>query len=205
MKKSLFISTFALLLGLGAWLASREGFSNESVEDTVPSLAAPYESAQEIRNIWPYSASENTALGKFHNGLDFIVEKDRTPFYAIADGKVEMVELFHNDRNSMDQINIYIAIDSTYGYGMGFEMFGTQKNLGEEQMAELFIEKGQKVKKGDLIGYLLKRGDGAHVHISVKKEGEDFCFFPLFSEEVQKELEPKLMNTSAGPKQACYE
>lgn len=168
-------------------------------------LRAPYESIDDISGIWPYSPSDQTQLGSLHKGLDFIVEKDRVPFYAIADGVVDRLDVSLSQPVGNYQVNVYINVNETYAYGMGFEMFSKKEVDATAQMEAMEIELGQQVKQGQLIGYLLYRGDGAHVHISVRNNREDFCYFSLFPEVTQEEIAAKLRIPGRVTPRVCYE
>lgn len=88
---------------------------------------------------------------KFHHGMDFVAPVG-TPIYATADGVV------------------IISSKSFYGYGKYVKInhgYGYQTAYGH--MNKLNVVKGQKIKRGDVIGYLGNTGlsTGPHLHYEV--------------------------------------
>jgi len=94
-----------------------------------------------------------TGLREFHQGLD-ISSKRGTPIIAPADGKVistgkalhigKFIKIKHNDK-----------FTTLYGHLLQFK-----------------VEKGQKVKRGDIIGLMGNTGmsTGYHLHYEVRKD-----------------------------------
>jgi murein DD-endopeptidase MepM/ murein hydrolase activator NlpD len=89
---------------------------------------------------------------KFHAGMDFSA-KVGTPIYATGDGVVTKVL-------STGGYGKHIVIDHGYGYET---LYG--------HMSAFNVKKGQKVKRGEVIGYVGSTGlsSGPHLHYEVHK------------------------------------
>jgi murein DD-endopeptidase MepM/ murein hydrolase activator NlpD len=93
---------------------------------------------------------------KMHNGIDFSAPKG-TPIYSTGDGVVEVVKTDFGGYGKNIIIN----------HGFGF-------TTRYAHMNEFAVKRGQKVKRGDLIGYVGNTGSSTapHVHYEVKKDGK---------------------------------
>lgn len=116
-------------------------------------------------------------VGQFHPGIDFAAPQG-TPIYATADGTVEKAEFEGGYGN-------HITINHGYGYKT---LYG--------HMNDMRVRKGQKVKRGELIGSVGSTGfsTAPHVHYEVLYNGEHvnpvFYFFKdLTANEYEKVLE----------------
>lgn len=112
------------------------------------------------RFIWPTSGYVTGLYGKTsitnnHTGID-IGASTGTPIYAAADG--EIVDVGYDSGAWGNYVKI--KHDSTY----------TTLYL---HMSKYVVKKGQKVKQGDVIGYVGKTGyvTGSHCHFSILKNG----------------------------------
>jgi DNA-binding transcriptional regulator GbsR (MarR family) len=115
---------------------------------------------------------------QFHDGMDFTA-KIGTPIYATGNGKIEKVE------SSARGYGKYVIIDHGFGY----------KTL-YAHMSKFKVTIGQKVNRGDVIGYVGNTGlsSGPHLHYEVHKYGEkinpvNFYFNDLTAEQYEKMLE----------------
>ncbi len=89
---------------------------------------------------------------KFHAGMDFAA-KIGTPVYATGDGVVVK-------RSSTGGYGNHLVIDHGYGYET---LYG--------HMSKFNVKKGQKVKRGEIIGFVGNTGlsSGPHLHYEVHK------------------------------------
>ena len=115
---------------------------------------------------------------KLHTGMDFSA-KSGTPIYATGDGKISKV------RRSRRGYGNHVVIDHGYGY----------KTL-YAHMSKYIVKRGQKVKRGDIIGYVGSTGTSVapHLHYEVHKDGRkinpvNFYYNDLNAEEYEKMLE----------------
>lgn len=97
-----------------------------------------------------------TKQRKMHWGMDFTSPRG-TPIYATGDGVVERA-----DSNSTGYGN-HIRIDHGYGYTSLYA-----------HLYKYNVKRGQKVKRGDLIGFVgsTGRSEAPHLHYEIFKEGE---------------------------------
>ncbi|WP_031425855.1 M23 family metallopeptidase [Flavimarina sp. Hel_I_48] len=93
---------------------------------------------------------------KMHWGMDFSAPRG-TPIYATGNGTVTRA-----DDNSSGYGN-HVRIDHGYGYT---SLYG--------HMYKFNVRRGQKVNRGDLIGFVgsTGRSEGPHVHYEIYKDGE---------------------------------
>ena len=92
---------------------------------------------------------------KFHYGVDFSAPQG-TPIYATGNGTVKKT------KKSRRGFGNHIVIDHGYGYESLYA-----------HMQKYTVRKGQKVKRGDLIGYVGNSGKSTapHLHYEVHKNG----------------------------------
>ncbi|AVI51165.1 peptidase M23 [Pukyongia salina] len=103
-----------------------------------------------------YRTDPFTKARKFHWGMDFTARRG-TPVYASGDGIVSRAD------NTATGYGKHIRIDHGYGY--------------ESLYAHLFdynVRKGQRVKRGDLIGFVgsTGRSEAPHLHYEIFKDNE---------------------------------
>jgi len=123
-------------------------------------------------------------ITKFHSGIDFSAQMG-TEAYATGNGVVEDVE--HNE----------------WGYGTMVVInhgFGYKTRYAHLQKAA--VRKGQKVKRGQLIGYIGNTGKttGVHLHYEVLKNGVaidpiNFFFNDLTPDEYNQILQQSTLPT----------
>ncbi|MFD1094968.1 M23 family metallopeptidase [Salegentibacter chungangensis] len=119
-----------------------------------------------------------TKVRKFHYGMDFTAPR-RTPVYATGDGRV-----IRADNRSTGYGN-HIRIDHGFGYTT---LYG--------HLYKYNVRRGQKVKRGDIIGFVgsTGRSEGPHLHYEVFKDDKrinpiNFYYGNLSPEEFDKVLE----------------
>ena len=116
-------------------------------------------------------------VGQFHPGIDFAAPYG-TPIYATADGEVSKSVYEPGYGN-------HIVINHGFGYKT---LYG--------HMSKMAVRKGEKVKRGQLIGYVGSTGlsTAPHVHYEVIYKGEQvnpvyFFFQDLGADEYEKILQ----------------
>ncbi len=117
-------------------------------------------------------------IGKAHLGLDF-TSPVGTPIHATGDATVEFAGY-----NSSGYGN-HVILNHGYGYQT---LYG--------HMSKVLVRRGQKVKRGDIIGEVGSTGlsSGPHLHYEVIKDGEhldpiNFLFNSLTPEEYARMVE----------------
>lgn len=115
---------------------------------------------------------------KFHAGMDFTAPRG-TPIYATGDGKVIQADAANRGYGN------HVRIKHGYGYVTLYA-----------HMSKFNCKVGQKVKRGDVIGYVGNTGKsvGPHCHYEVRKNGNpinpvNFYFNDLTPEQYAKMLE----------------
>ncbi|WP_353779334.1 peptidoglycan DD-metalloendopeptidase family protein [Winogradskyella sp. 3972H.M.0a.05] len=119
-----------------------------------------------------------TKARKFHFGMDFTAPRG-TPVYASGDGVVKRAD------NSASGYGKHIRIDHGYGYVSLYA-----------HLHKYNVRVNQRVKRGDLIGYVgsTGRSEAPHLHYEVFKDGErinpiNFYYGNLSAEEFDKLLQ----------------
>ncbi|MCR5861602.1 M23 family metallopeptidase [Flavobacterium sp. J372] len=97
-----------------------------------------------------------TKIRKFHAGMDFSA-KTGTPIYATGDGVVTVAD------NRSSGYGNHIVIRHGFGYET---LYG--------HLSKYKVKAGQRVKRGDVIGYVgsTGRSEAPHLHYEVHKNGE---------------------------------
>jgi len=97
-----------------------------------------------------------TKARKMHRGMDFTSPKG-SPVYASGDGKITRAD------NNSSGYGKHIRVDHGYGY---LTLYA--------HLSQYNVKKGQKVKRGDLIGFVgsTGRSEAPHLHYEVHKDGE---------------------------------
>ncbi|WP_297796988.1 M23 family metallopeptidase [uncultured Eudoraea sp.] len=118
-----------------------------------------------------------TKARKMHRGMDFTAPKG-TPIYASGDGVVKRAD------NNASGYGKHIRIDHGYGYMTLYA-----------HLSKYNVKRRQKVKRGDLIGFVgsTGRSEAPHLHYEVWKDGErinpiNFYYGSLSAEEFENML-----------------
>jgi len=123
---------------------------------------------------------------KFHTGMDFTAPQG-TPIYATGDGKV-----IQADAESRGYGN-HIRISHGYGYTTLYA-----------HMSKMAVKVGQKVKRGDVIGYVGSTGKsvGPHCHYEVRKNNEPINPVNFYFNDLTPEQYAKMIELSNDPTQS---
>lgn len=133
---------------------------------------------RQISSYFGYRTDPVYKVTKYHSGIDFAAAPG-TEVYASGDG-----EVVKEESNYWGYGNI-ITIDHGYGYKTQYA-----------HLQRFAVKKGQKVKRGQLVGYVGSTGKatGPHLHYEVLKNDEavdplHFFFNDLSPEQYEKILE----------------
>lgn len=123
---------------------------------------------------------------KLHPGLDFAAPQG-TPIYATADGVVTTAG------NTNNGYGIHVVIDHGYGYET---LYG--------HMVRAKAKVGQRVKRGDLIGYVGSTGKstGPHCHYEVHKNGQKLDPVYFFYNDLSPQQFDELLKRAAASNQS---
>ena len=123
---------------------------------------------------------------RLHTGMDFTAPQG-TPIYATGDGKVAKV------RRSRRGYGNHVIIDHSYGYQTLYA-----------HMTKYIVYRGQKVKRGEIIGYVGSSGTSVapHLHYEVIKNKRkinpvNYYYNDLSPEEYEKMLEISSQNNQS--------
>lgn len=186
---------------------SNDQQSNSPVMIAEKSLATPFFKESDIASInEAFGTTSNSGWGFEHGGIDFMTSQDFVPFRAATDGIVESVQLYQLENTHNWQVGVTLNHgESALIYG--FETFSSDKNVGEVQLKNIAVQKGQKLQQGDLIGRLYKAGNGAHVHFGVVQGGRDAsgqkCPEPYFTDDA-KETILRIIHKDHPDWRMCY-
>ena len=118
-----------------------------------------------------------TKARKQHNGMDFTAPTG-TPIYATGNGKIKRAD------NTASGFGEHIEIDHGFGYKTIYA-----------HLSKYNVKRGQKVSRGDLIGFVGNTGRsvGPHLHYEVHKNGRpinpiNFYYGNLTPEEFKEML-----------------
>ena len=123
---------------------------------------------------------------KLHTGMDFTAPQG-TPIYSTGDGKIEKV------KRSRKGYGNHVIIDHGYGYQTLYA-----------HMKKYIVYRGQKVKRGEIIGYVGSTGTSVapHLHYEVMKNKRkinpvNYYYNDLSPEEYEKMLEISSQNNQS--------
>jgi murein DD-endopeptidase MepM/ murein hydrolase activator NlpD len=114
------------------------------------------EELKQMASGFGYRSDPFTKIRKFHKGMDFSA-KSGTPIYATGDGIVKKADA------TVSGFGNHIEINHGYGYLTLYAHLSKYK-----------VKAGQKVKRGDIIGYVgsTGRSEAPHLHYEVHKNGK---------------------------------
>ena len=123
---------------------------------------------------------------KMHYGMDFSA-KTGTEIYATGDGIVSKI------KRSKRGYGNYVKINHGFGYETLYA-----------HMSKYIVKRGQKVKRGEVIGYVGNSGisTAPHLHYEVRKDNKkinpmNFYYNDLSPEEYEKMLEISLQSNQS--------
>ena len=134
-------------------LAKRKALLLKSIPAIQP---VKNEELKQMSSGFGYRSDPFTKIRKFHKGMDFSA-KSCTPIYATGDGLVKKADA------KVSGFGNHIEINHGYGYMTLYAHLSKYK-----------VRAGQKVKRGDIIGYVgsTGRSEAPHLHYEVHKNGE---------------------------------
>ena len=127
---------------------------------------------------WGYRIHPIYKIRKFHYGMDFTAPTG-TEIYSTGDGTIVSL------KSSKRGLGNHIIIDHGYGYTTIYA-----------HMSRFNVRQGQKVKRGDVIGYVGSTGlsTAPHLHYEVKLNGKNvdpanYYFNDLSPDEYERMIE----------------
>jgi len=123
---------------------------------------------------------------RLHEGIDFSAPTG-TPIYATGNGVVE------RKHGRMSGYGIVCVINHGYGYETLYA-----------HCSKIIVKPGQKVKRGEIIGYVgnTGRSTGPHLHYEVHKNGKKINPIHFFYQDLTPEEYEKVIEISSRPTQS---
>lgn len=123
---------------------------------------------------------------RFHTGIDFAAAEG-TPIYATGDGIVEKADNLEEGYGNHVVINHGFGYESLYGH-----------------MSRMAVTVGEKVKRGQVIGYVGCTGlcTGDHVHYEVIKNGEKVNPIDYFYSSITPDEYKQIITLASSPAQS---
>jgi murein DD-endopeptidase MepM/ murein hydrolase activator NlpD len=135
------------------------------------------ENLKRIASGYGWRSDPFTKVKKFHEGMDFSAPRG-TPVYATGNGRVARAD------NRATGYGNHIEINHGYGYTTLYA-----------HLYKYNVRRGQRVKRGDLIGFVgsTGRSQGPHLHYEIIKDGKhinpiNFYYGHLSPEEFDQVL-----------------
>lgn len=127
-------------------------------------------------------------IKKMHTGLDFSAPRG-TPIYATGAGTVKKAQISYRKTGYGNQVEI------NHGFGYVTKYAHMQK---------IVVKKGQKVNRGDLIGYVGSTGGSTapHCHYEIIKDGKKIDPIQYIIQDVTDEEYQKLLELAARENQS---
>jgi hypothetical protein len=155
---------------------------------TPGSMPTPYVNEGDMASInEAFSIDSCAPWGFGHGGIDFFPNGNLKPFRAVADGTIEDITKLHNVPVDKWQVNLNLRIDATYWVGYAFEPMSDEADA-DLQLTHIVVSEGQPVSQGDILGYLLTAGPGAHVHFSIYEVWDAICPEPYFTDTARNSI-----------------
>lgn len=138
---------------------------------------------KQISSYFGYRTDPIYKVTKYHSGIDFAASTG-TEVFAPGDGEVVKVE-----SNYWGYGNV-ITIDHGYGYQTRYA-----------HLSKFAVTKGQKVKRGQLIGYVGSTGKatGPHLHYEVEKNDVKVDPIHFFFNDLSPEQYEEILEQAALP------
>lgn len=133
------------------------GKQKEKLLAAIPAIQpVKNEDLKRMASGYGYRSDPFTKIRKFHYGMDFTA-KTGTPVFASGDGVVLKAD------NSLSGYGNHIEVNHGYGYVTLYA-----------HLSKYNCRPGQRVKRGDIIGYVgsTGRSEAPHLHYEVIKNGE---------------------------------
>jgi len=123
---------------------------------------------------------------RMHEGIDFTAPIG-TPIYATGDGEIERL------KSKMSGYGKVMIINHGYGYESLYA-----------HMSKMIVKPGDKVKRGQIIGYVgnTGRSTGPHLHYEVRKNKKPVNPAHYFFQDLTPEEYEKVLEISSRPNQS---
>lgn len=138
-----------------------------------------------IASYFGYRTDPFYKIEKFHEGIDFTAPEG-TEIFATGDGVVTSIERLRVGYGN------YIVIDHGFSYETLYA-----------HLSKFNVRRGQKVKRGEIIGYIGNTGKSTapHLHYEVRRNGKPINPVHFFFNDITAEEYDQLIELSTRPGQ----
>lgn len=190
MKKS-FLFIFLVILTISCGGSSNTNDTEDDNDTPSPnagltiSMTTPYASTNDVDRVnGNYSETGDNS----HDGIDFIPAENQMTYQAVCSGTIDSVTLSENDHTGNWQVGVNLAFNDTYTVEYKFEPMTASSSDATTQQGYIQVAEGDTVEAGDVIGYLLQKGEYSHVHFGLRKNNETVCPESYFDSAAQTSL-----------------
>jgi len=139
-----------------------------------------------IASYYGYRTDPFYKIKKFHEGIDFSAPVG-TEVYATGDGVITRIERLRGGYGN------YVVVDHGFSYQTLYA-----------HLSKFNVKRGQKVKRGQVIGYIGNTGKSTapHLHYEVRRNGRPVNPVHYFYNDITPEEYDQLIELSARPGQS---
>jgi murein DD-endopeptidase MepM/ murein hydrolase activator NlpD len=139
----------------------------------------------------------------YHDGIDYVSATNLVPFRSACDGVVTSVDSFITGAGNR-QVNVLVLLSEQSSFGLVYAFEPMTPDAANQQIANIFVQVGQQLSAGDLIGNLVRAPAlGSHVHWGVVANHTQVCPLPFLSDAVETDLLGLIHRDTPGG-QICY-
>lgn len=147
-------------------------------------LSTPYVNESDMASVDRAFSADGSAppWNALNDGIDMLPRGSLKPFRASCSGVVDSVQLQLNSLTANWQVVVMIGCSLTIPNNGGyfsplelvytFEPMSTLQSIGQTQLANITVAKGQAVAQNDVIGHLLTEGAGAYLRFGTIPFGD---------------------------------
>lgn len=161
--------------------------NKEKMLDALPAIQpVSNENLKRISSYYGYRTDPFYKVRKFHDGIDFSAPTG-TPIYATGDGVVKSIKRSHR------------------GYGNKIEIdHGFKYKTIYAHLDRFAIKKGEKVKRGQIIGYVGNTGKSTapHLHYEIRKGNKSVNPIYYFFNDITTAQFEEMIELSKRPSQS---
>lgn len=161
--------------------------NKEKMLDALPAIQpVSNENLKRISSYYGYRTDPFYKVRKFHDGIDFSAPTG-TPIYATGDGEVTQIRKSHRGYGNK------IVVDHGYKYKTIYA-----------HLNRFAIKKGDKVKRGQIIGYVGNTGKSTapHLHYEIRKGNKSVNPIYYFFNDITTEQFEEMIELSKRPSQS---
>ena len=163
--------------------------NNESLLSSIPTIQPISNSdLKRMASGFGWRTDPFTKKRKRHWGMDFSAERG-APIYATGDGKISRAD------NRAAGFGNHVRIDHGFGYVSIYA-----------HMDKISVRRGNRVKRGDIIGYVGSSGRSVapHLHYEISKDGKKIDPINFYHGNLSPSEYENLINQASQDNQSLY-